>query len=340
MSASPAEILRHLDFHESAIRDEFLAVVRRIVGEARVGEIERLIIAGRVNDIAAALGIDSAALTPVVEAVRNAMIAGGAMESASVRVPRRLTGVRFRFDIRAPMAESWMRDHGARLVTNILADQRNAIRTSVTAALEAGRNPRAAALDIVGRVGAGGRRQGGIIGLTDQQTGFVANARRELRDLDGNYFTRQRRDRRFDSIVRRHITSGQPLSQADIDRITGRYADRLLAYRGEMIGRTEAHDALEAGRMQTYQQAVDEGTVSDQNVERTWKTASDPRVRDSHVAMHNQRIHGMSALFQSPTGALLAYPGDTEHGAGAADVVACRCYQDIAVDWLAQELGP
>ena len=51
---------------------------------------------------------------------------------------------------------------------------------------------------------------------------------------------------------------------ADVDRIVGRYSERLLRTRAEQIAATEAHDAFSAGRDQVYEQLVADhrGTVT------------------------------------------------------------------------------
>ena len=48
----------------------------------------------------------------------------------------------------------------------------------------------------------------------------------------------------------------------------------------------------------------------------------DPQVVQHYVNC----LHGRGDLpFQSPSGALMRYPGDTSLGAGANEIVACRC---------------
>jgi len=54
------------------------------------------------------------------------------------------------------------------------------------------------------------------------------------------YFTRTRRDKRFDAIVRRAMSCGQPALHVGIDRIASRYSGRLMALRGETIARTKS----------------------------------------------------------------------------------------------------
>lgn len=71
--------------------------------------------------------------------------------------------------MRNTAVENWLRDHGAELVKQVTDDQIAAIRLAIQKGIEAGRNPRNIALDIVGRIDKiTGRRVGGIIGLTEQ----------------------------------------------------------------------------------------------------------------------------------------------------------------------------
>src|SRR5690606_12500372 len=135
----------------------------------------------------------------------------------------------FRFSMRNPEAEAWLRDHSATLVTRIVDVQREAIRTALTEGLAQGQNPRQTALEVIGRVSrATNRREGGIIGLTPAQERYVSSARRELLSGDpgqlANYLTRSRRDKRFDRTIASAIREGKPLPRDMVDRIAGRYS--------------------------------------------------------------------------------------------------------------------
>ncbi len=121
--------------------------------------------------------------------------------------------------------------------------------TGMFKALTKDANPRQTALDIVGRVSrTSNRREGGVIGLTAAQGQYVARARQEL--LSGEpdqlqrYLERGRRDKRFDRTILASIRDGKPINRETVDRIVGRYADRLLELRGEMLARTETMTAL------------------------------------------------------------------------------------------------
>lgn len=202
--------------------------------------------------------------------------------------------------------------------------------------MAAGRNPRSVALEIVGRVNkATGLREGGLIGLNAPQSAAVKAAREELADPArmAGYFERARRDRRFDRVVSRALADGKPLAKPDIDRVTARYADRLLKLRGDTIARTEMIASLAAGRDEGIRQLIDTGAVRSDQVVKVWRATGDRRTRDTHMDMDGAEV-SIDGLFQSPSGALLAYPGDISNGAPAEEVINCRCYSEVKIDFL------
>lgn len=238
------------------------------------------------------------------------------------------------FDARHPRAERLTGEIVGGLIEGITKDQLASVRHVIADGLAAGRNPRDVALDIVGRLDKVTRkRRGGILGLNSIQARAVTSARAELEALDAAYFRRKRRDKRFDAAVMRAIRDGKPLARKDIDAITGRYADRLLALRGEVIARTETLNALRAGRHEGYEQLIESGSVQRSQIKVKWRATGDARTRDTHAAMHGQTVT-FGQLFQSPSGAQLEYPGDTTHGAPGAETIQCRCYAEYRVDYL------
>ncbi|PSH68618.1 head morphogenesis protein [Phyllobacterium brassicacearum] len=326
--------------YEPLLRNAFLESIRDIKSNIQIKRIvERL----ERNDIAGAieaLYLDQSAFRPLDRAIAQAFEGGGVAAVTDMPTLRDPSGAKLvvRFDMRNYRAEAWLREHSAGLVNDIIADQRNGIRTFLTEGLEAGRGPRAVALDIAGRVNrATGAREGGIVGLTAAQTRYVATARSELMSNDPEqlkrYLTRNRRDKRFDATVRKAIKTGKPIPVATIDRMTTQqYANRLLLLRGETIARTETMGALNASQMEAYQQLIDSGAISETVVQRVWHTARDGRVRDSHQGMEGQTV-GFRTPFQSPRGPLLQYPGDPS--APASEIVNCRCRMSIKTDFLA-----
>lgn len=323
------ELLKQYD---AEISNAFLAAIRRKADSINLVELTRAIEGRDFNRALNIAGITRADMFPLDAAITNAYVAGGQTIPAAAPA----FAASFGFDGRATRAMDWSRDHVGGLVTNIVEEQLDMLRTTITRQISDGVAPRKVAIEIAGRA-VNGTRQGGFIGLSNAQLGYLDNAKAELTDLDSDYFSRKLRDRRFDGIVRRAIKDSKPLSQADIDRISARYSDRMLKHRADTIARTESITALRAGRHEGIQQAIEQGAIAQHSVKRVW-SATDPvkggRTRDSHVDMDGQVVDGMNVPFVSPNGAKLLHPGDSSLGAPASETVACRCYGEYVVDWL------
>lgn len=319
------------------MRDAFIEAVQRITDNVELGRIEALIREGRIDDALRALNINPTLFSGLHEAERAGLVAGGNLVLSGLKIRDPFTGSRvvLGFDGRALRAEQWAAQASSRLITEIVDDQMQMAREVIRAGIEAGRNPRSIALELVGRVDrATGKRSGGFIGLTGQQARWVMNAEQQLRNLDAGYLSRARRDKRYDRLVLRAIKDGRPLAEADIRQITGRYRDRLLNLRGETIARTEALNALRAGRHEGYEQLIQSGKVRADQVTVTWSATMDGRTRDSHRELNGQKIR-FGQLFTSPlTGARLEYPGDSTHGAPGEETIQCRCYAEYSIRYL------
>ncbi|MCA2013516.1 phage head morphogenesis protein [Cereibacter sphaeroides] len=321
---------------EPKVRDAFLVAILNARRAVDLSALEDALRTGNVRRAAELLTMNQSLLFPLDAALVGGLNAGGMMVAEAAG----RAGVILGFDGRHPRAEQWARSHVGGLIREIIEDQREMARGTVEAMLAEGRAPRSAALDMTGRMNRlTGRREGGYIGLTDAQAGYARNARAELENLSRAYFDRALRDRRFDRLVDRAIREGRPLSVADIDRITGRYRDRLLAHRGETIAQTESINALRAGRREGYQQAIDSGRISDSRVTRRWSATMDGRTRRDHQEMNDKTVQGMNATWTLPDGSQMRFPGDTSLGASAKQVVRCRCYEEFNVDWLSGPMG-
>ena len=341
---TPAQIIQAIEGMEPAMQQAYLKQVKTVVGAATVAEVERLIAEEDEDGLAALLSLG--ALSAFLELARSVFIAGAKFEVKAIVIPRDIG--RFEFDARAPVAEKWVSAKAEEIRANSAIDVRAAIREVMgsrrrivgwpsaqpaAVQVEVGatpmvRTPRQAALDLIGRKSAQtGARSGGVIGLPGNYAQFVLNARSQL--LGGNpdemrkYLQRTRRDRRFDGIVNRAIKAGTPVAQTDVDKIAGRYADRLMKTYAEMLSKAEALESFGAGRDQVYEQLIAQGLDRD-SVTKTWRDRGDKKVRHTHSVMGGQEVQ-KDQPFQSPTGALLRYPGDTSLGAGWSARANCRC---------------
>lgn len=325
---------------EPLLRNAFMESVADIKSNIQIKRIvERL----ERNDIAGAieaLYLDPAAFRPLDRAIAQAFEGGGVTAVSDMPTLREPNGAKFitRFDMRNYRAEAVLRERSSNLIGGIVEDIKFAARTTMESGLVEGRGARSIALDLAGRINrVTGVRDGGIIGLTSTQSGYVKSARDELLSNDPerlkHYLTRNRRDKRFDATVRKAISTGKAIPAETIDRmVTQQYANRLLLLRGETIARTETMGAFGASQMEAYQQLIDSGARSESVVQRIWHSTNDGRVRDTHRAMNGQTV-GFRTPFLSPRGASLQFPGDPN--APASEIVNCRCRMSIKIDFLA-----
>lgn len=314
---------------DEAMRDlRSRAEVRRVVEALSRGDIEAAL---------RALHIDEAVFERLTEALAQAKAEGG--RSAVEFMPRRApdgTALIIRHRPGDPVAAYWLREHSARLVSRITGEVRDVIRDQLAEAMQAGRPPQAAAIEIVGRVNrATGRREGGVLGLTDPQAQAVRRAREELASTDPtalrSYLTRGRRDRRFDRTVERAIRDGTPIPTETRRRMIRAYESRLLELRGQVIGRTEAMTALQRGANEAWRQAIADGKVDVQAVTKVWHATRDLRTRDTHAILHGTSV-GFNEPFVTARGAQMMHPMDTSLGAGAEEIINCRCWCEYRVD--------
>jgi len=149
-----------------------------------------------------------------------------------------------------------------------------------------------------------------------------------------HYLTRGRRDKRFDRSVTKAIREGRPVDPEIAAKAMIAYERRLLQLRGETIGRVETMTSLQSAKHEAYRQAIAAGKVDAANITKKWRTAGDLRVRHTHQRMNGDVVK-FNDPFVSPSGARLQYPMDRSLGAGADEIVGCRCDCDYKIDFYA-----
>lgn len=357
-----AEILRKIKSLEPEMQKAYLDHVRGVVSDAVIAEVEELVREGNAEAITDYLSLG--VMGALIELLRQGFMSGGRGEARSLSVAviraalpenttaqflpasarpsaiasqsaqalrNHVTGSRRRveFDMTARGAEISLGAHIEKLRREIQQDQRNSVSTTVGAGLLAGRSPRQIALDLAGRISKEtGRRSGGTVGLPGNFAGFVAESRVQLLSGDPvqlrKYLTRTRRDKRFDATVRKAIKERKPIDAELVDRMAGRYADRLLQTHARMIAHTQALESFSAGRDRVYAQLVEKG-LPIQAISKSWHTRRDEDVRHSHRDMEGQ-TRPMGQPFTANSGAQLQYPGDMSLGAGWDETANCRCH--------------
>lgn len=215
------------------------------------------------------------------------------------------------FDPASPRAQALMDDASLEFIQQFTDDQREAVRTALSTALAEGRGSAAAS-----------RAFRSAIGLTSSQQSSVDSYRQLLERNSSAALERVLRDRRYDPGLQAAIEGDNPLTEARIDTMVGRYADRYLAYRADTIARTETIKVLNQARDEAVKQTVDNYGFAPEDVTRTWTAVQDSRTRDNHAEMDGQ-VRGLDEPFDSPDGDQLLYPGDPS--ARPENVINCRC---------------
>ena len=313
---------------ESRVLRAFREVIQSVRDQATIQEIVRLLEVGNVDGVIELLQLDEATFEPLEEAIRQAYRRGGRTGAEQIgNIPIEAGTIAARFSMGLPTAAAWLADMSSRLITEIVEEQRQMVRERLTVNLARGVNPRQSALDLVGRVNDKGQRVGGFIGLTQRQAQWSANARNELEALDSNYFTRKLRDKRFDKTVRKAIRDEKPLTAAQVNRMVNAMQRRTLAYRGQVISRTESINALRAGQFEAIRQAAAKGGISLDEVSKSWDATNDARTRLDHLQMEQlyskENAIPFQQAFVAPDGSRLMFPGDSSLGAPGAQTIQC-----------------
>jgi len=285
---------------------------------------------------------------------------GPAGPRAPVPLPAALDGgnptvIQFRFDMTNPRAEAKIRTEAASRVAGYVDEQIEEARKVIADGFQRGEGPQTIATDIAGRINPlSGKREGGIIGLSDPQVTYVDSMRKRLLsddpdemakvlgsfDKDGKWKEgtgMTLRDRRFDRSIKkavRDVAAGKPnpLTRDKVDEMAAKYSDRLLARRAEDIARTETAQGVEMARAEATKQSLDKVGLPDDAVTKTWIHQGGIRhARDWHFSMNGRSVDGLGGYFFLPDGSVMLYPHDP--AGGVKNNANCRCRGQQDINW-------
>jgi len=295
----------------------------RIVGAARAAALEQLDsprAAGLLDrwavldlaDLLAPADPPDTLVEAVEAAIREALAAAGRRSAAAV-VPTRLVKatirqVGVRFDPSNPRVLEFARSYALDRLRQVNEATREAIRAVLVDAAQRSVPPAEV-----------GRQLRQLLGLTDRQALAVQRFRQALATghQEATPFLSARgralRDARYD----RRLAQPVALTPAQVDRMTGRYAERMVAHRAETVARTESIRMLAEGNQEAWRQAVGQGLVGGDDVVRRWVVARDERVCPvcQPIPGLNREGVGLEQPFQTPEGFLLLPPAHPD----------CRC---------------
>lgn len=296
---------------ETRIANAFRASIRSVTDEVTIGLLRDALARGDVQGALEVIDLEPAAFEPL----RNILVQTYA--DAGAQATEGLRGVRW--NSASPRAEDYARNRVGTEITRIADDSLTAIRNHIADGYAFGRTPNRMALDLVGRIGPSGRREGGVVGLSAQQEAWVRNMRTALENDPASALRFTRRDRRFDSLLRR----SERLTQVQIDRILTAYSNRLLLSRGRTIAVTERGAAINQGRVDAYKAAADKYRLPYSAIVKTWvHTGRAVFDRPTHQQANGQTVQGADTPF-IVGGIAMQHPHDPFAPPG--ETVNCRC---------------
>lgn len=300
------KLLILLGARERQTQQVFLDIVQYLQERNQLGEIATLLERGvPIDDVIADLDRVAAQLSAeVVGTYLLATQSAAQVITEAIKAP-------VTYDAASYRAVEFAQAARLDSIREFTVAQRNMVRQVVTSGVERGLNPRAQAREVRAS-----------LGLTQHQTSQVDRYRQLLLERDPKVLEYKLRDGRFDRTIRAAFDRDQPLTRDQVAMMTDRYRERWVNYRSEVIARTESLRAVHLGTEEMWQQAVNEGEVEEDEIQRIWRTAADHRVRHSHRFMAGQK-RSFKEPFKSGNGNLLRFPCDPM--APASDTVQCRC---------------
>lgn len=335
LSRALAELIAKL---EPELAGAFLDAMADLTAGMDFAALQAALERGDIEAAIRALNIEPGAFSQYVSARTTAYSQAGALEAAYIPTAD-AESISFRFDMTNPRAERWIKEQAAERVVGYTREATDTARAVILEGYSRGDGPKQIALDIAGRVNpATGRRSGGIVGLSEPQAGYVQSMRQRLFSGDSREMRKvlsgmTLRDKRFDRLIEKHIETGTPLSRADVDKLTGRYSDRLLKRRAEDIARTETAQGVMGARAEAYRQALEKEGLPPEAITKTWlhQGAKDEDARVQHIAMNGREVIGLETPFTMPDGARMQHSHDP--AGGVRHNINCRCDTFFEVDF-------
>lgn len=202
-----------------------------------------------------------------------------------------------RFDVLNPVHVDAIRALNTKVVVHLQGEVRETVRAYVENGIRDGVSPR--------RVG---REIRSVVGLGPTQLSEVENFRAALVAKDAaKVRTYALRDKRFDGRIARG-----DYGPDEITKWTERYRTRRLAWNAETVARTATLDAMKQGQHLAWEQAIAQGFVEADRLQKRWAGTLDTRERPEHRAMEGETV-GYNARFSNDE----FLPGDSTYN--------CRC---------------
>jgi hypothetical protein len=338
-------LLDLIDELTPAVRRAFLESVQIRLGEVSARDLEDAIQRRDEAAIYQMLAMRSEFFAPLDKAMREGYEQAGEQVMAELQRMAQRQGVRVTgmFGGNDPAVARWLMEQSSRRVREITEDERAVLQDVLSRLYEQGTAPRTMALELMGRKNLStGRREGGVVGLTEYQARQAEDAFDALTTDPRIYFIKDRgtgkwkprwksTDRRFDRAVLKAIREKTTVPVDLARKIKSHHRARLLYARGEAIARTELRSATGAAEYEAMEQMRRREGLPPSAITLEWDAAGDGDTRMSHRLTDGQ-TRKQGEPFQTGDGNFARFPGDPN--LPASDRIRCRCYLRKRIDFI------
>lgn len=313
---------------EPEVRQAFMRAVTDLHAQVDWPALLSALESGATYSAIAALNIDAAAFGVYSQTVTQVFIESGTATARQIiSTDRSFIGLRF--NMQNPRAEMWIRDNVAERVVGFAQEQIDTARAVIEAGYSAGSHPHTIARDLAGRVGSGGVREGGVLGLDGPRAARLDAVTRGMRTPEGvqslvvdgrvKYKVNAATEKRILKAYREG-TAVPPKERAISER---QYANALLKDRADTIARTETAGAVMNARNESWEQAAESQGMDTGDIIKTWRHRRGGDGRLDHIAMAGVEVRGLNTPFELPDGSVMQYPHDP--AGGAKNNINCAC---------------
>lgn len=343
-SQSQARLFKSLlERYEPDIRRAFMASVADLQANINWNLLLGNLQAGDIEGAIDALNISPSAWRQYSSAMST--IYSGAGDATATQIVRMgASEIGIRFNMTNQRAERWIMSNVANRVVGFAEEAIKAARDVILAGYAQGQNPRTIAIDLAGRTtGAGGAREGGVLGLDAPRAERLQKVTQAMRTPegvrslvikheDGSLSLRYKVNKATANRILKAYNNGTEVPEADRAISERQYKNALLKDRADTIAETETANAVMAARDEQWRQLVESGKVSSDSVIKTWRhrRGASKYHRPDHLAMSGHEVSGLDTPFVFPDGAQLLYAHDPE--APARHIIRCGCDTEYRVN--------
>lgn len=275
-----------------------------------------------------ALNVTEAAFSSYSQVLTSAFIESGTA-TAQMIVATKQASIGLRFNLQNPRAQEWIRNNVGNQITGYVQDQILAARTVIEAGYAAGNHPHTIARELVGRVGAGGVRQGGILGLDGARAARLDAVTRGMKTADGvqdlvvGGKVRYKVNKSTEDKILRAYRNGTAVPASERAIAERQYSNALLKSRADTVATTETSQAVMSARNESWEQAAEEQGLDSSRIEKIWRHRRGGDGRITHIEMAGVKVMGLGTPFILSDGSVMQYAHDP--AGGARNVINCGC---------------